>query len=86
MGALEPVVSGKLMEFHYSKHHRGYVNNLNKLMEQAYEAALKKDVKTSIKIQQALKFNGGGHLNHELFWETLCAPVDSERPEPDSRL
>lgn len=86
MGALEPVISGKLMEFHYSKHHRTYVNNLNKLMEQAHEAALNKDVKASIKIQQALKFNGGGHLNHEFYWDTLCAPVDSCRPETGSRL
>ena len=31
MGALEPVVSGHLMEFHYGKHHRAYVNNLNTL-------------------------------------------------------
>ena len=33
MGALEPVVSGHLMDFHYSKHHRTYVNNLNNLIE-----------------------------------------------------
>ncbi len=32
-GALEPVVSGHLMDFHYSKHHRTYVNNLNTLLE-----------------------------------------------------
>ena len=41
IGALEPVVSGHLMEFHYGKHHRTYVNNLNNLMEQAFEASLK---------------------------------------------
>ena len=33
MAALEPVVSGHLMDFHYGKHHRTYVNNLNKLIE-----------------------------------------------------
>lgn len=33
-----------------------------------------------------MKFNGGGHLNHEFFWDSLCAPVDSSRPEPGSRL
>jgi len=38
MGALEPVVSGHLMEFHYGKHHRAYVNNLNKINEQSAEA------------------------------------------------
>jgi Fe-Mn family superoxide dismutase len=44
IGALEPVISGKLMEFHYGKHHRTYVNNLNTLMGEAVEAAVKKDL------------------------------------------
>ena len=38
LGALEPVISGHQMEFHYGKHHRTYVNNLNTLMEKAHEA------------------------------------------------
>ena len=38
IGALDPIISGHLMDFHYSKHHRNYVNNLNNLMEQAAEA------------------------------------------------
>jgi len=86
MSALEPVISGKLMDFHYGKHHRTYVNNLNNLMGEAVEAAVKKDLQKSIAIQKALKFNGGGHLNHEFYWESLCAPVDSSRPEAGSRL
>ena len=86
IGALEPVVSGHLMEFHYGKHHRTYVNNLNNLMEQAFEAAVKQDLQKQIEIQKAMKFNGGGHLNHEFFWESLCAPKDSARPEAGSTL
>lgn len=86
IGDLEPVVSGKLMDYHYGKHHRTYVNNLNKLIEQAMEASLTNDVRKQIDIQYALKFNGGGHLNHELFWDSLCAPKDSSRPEAGSRL
>mmetsp|Transcript_17386 Transcript_17386/g.23439 ORF Transcript_17386/g.23439 Transcript_17386/m.23439 type:complete len:81 (-) Transcript_17386:561-803(-) len=38
LGALEPIISGHLMDFHYGKHHRTYVNNLNALQEQAAEA------------------------------------------------
>ena len=34
IGALEPVMSGETLEFHYGKHHRTYVNNLNNLLEQ----------------------------------------------------
>ena len=45
IGALEPVVSGHLMEFHYGKHHRTYVNNLNNLVEQAFEANMKNDLR-----------------------------------------
>ena len=45
LGALEPVVSGLQMDFHYGKHHRTYVNNLNVLMEKAAEAQAKNDMK-----------------------------------------
>ena len=38
LGALEPVISSQTMEFHYGKHHRTYVNNLNLLNEKAFEA------------------------------------------------
>lgn len=34
LGDLEPVMSGQILDLHYSRHHRGYVNNLNKLLEQ----------------------------------------------------
>ena len=74
MSALEPVITGQQMEFHYSKHHRTYVNNLNTLNQQAAEAMAKNDIAGYIKLANAIKFNGGGHLNHEFFWETL-API-----------
>lgn len=84
MGALEPVVSGHLMDFHYGKHHRTYVNNLNQLIEQVLEANEKKDINKIIQLQKNIKFNGGGHLNHEFFWDSLCPTNDSQRPEKDS--
>ena len=74
LGALEPVVSGHLMEFHYGKHHRAYVNNLNNLNVQSAEALATGDVKKYIELANAVKFNGGGHLNHEFFWDSL-API-----------
>lgn len=74
IGALEPVVSGHLMEFHYGKHHRAYVNNLNALNVQSAEALATGNIKRYIELTNAVKFNGGGHLNHEFFWETL-API-----------
>jgi Fe-Mn family superoxide dismutase len=71
IGALEPVISGQTMEFHYGKHHRTYVNNLNKLSEQAAVALAAGKTSEHVKLCTAIKFNGGGHLNHEFFWETL---------------
>ena len=86
LGALEPVISGKIMEFHYSRHHRGYVNNLNQLMEQMHEAIATNNVIETIKLTQLIKFNGGGHYNHEFFWDSMCPPNESHRPETDSDL
>lgn len=72
--ALEPVISAKIMQLHYSKHHAGYVNNLNAALEKYHEAEAKNDIAAMIALQQAIKFNGGGHVNHSLFWTNL-APV-----------
>lgn len=72
--ALEPVISAEIMELHYSKHHRGYVTNLNAALEKYHEAETKNDVAQMIALQSAIKFNGGGHINHSIFW-TILAPI-----------
>lgn len=80
-GALEPVISGKIMEIHHSKHHAAYVANLNKALAQYAEAEEKGDLAAMIGLQQAIKFNGGGHLNHSIFWTNL-APQSEGGGEP----
>ncbi len=72
--ALEPFISGAIMELHYTKHHQGYVNNLNAALEKYQTAEKKQDMAQMIALQQAIKFNGGGHVNHSIFWTNL-APV-----------
>ena len=72
ISGLEPVISGHLMDFHYNKHHKTYVTNLNNLTEQAHEALAKNDMKKYVSLSQAIKFNGGGHFNHTFFWECLA--------------
>jgi len=62
------------MEFHYGKHHLTYVNNLNALSEKAANALESGDAQGHVDLSQAIKFNGGGHLNHEFFWDSL-API-----------
>lgn len=69
--ALEPVISGEIMELHYEKHHKAYVTNLNKALEQYAEAESKNDIAAMIALQSAIKFNGGGHINHSIFWTNL---------------
>jgi superoxide dismutase, Fe-Mn family len=72
--ALEPVISAEIMELHYTKHHKGYVTNLNAALEKYHEAESRNEVAAMIALQSAIKFNGGGHINHSIFW-TILAPV-----------
>ena len=79
--ALEPVISAEIMNLHYTKHHQGYVTNLNKALEQYAEAEQKKDLQAMIALESAIKFNGGGNINHSIFWTNL-APQDKGGGNP----
>merc|ERR1712186_73452 len=81
--ALEPVISAEIMQLHHSKHHQTYVNNYNVAEEKLAEAVSKGDASTVIGLQGALKFNGGGHINHSIFWQNLCPTSDSGEPSPE---
>ncbi|MBA2368131.1 MAG: superoxide dismutase [Candidatus Protochlamydia sp.] len=83
--ALEPTISAEIMTLHYTKHHQTYVNNLNKALEQYAEAEKKKDLGAMIALQSAIKFNGGGDVNHSIFWTNL-SPVDKEGGKPPEGL
>ncbi|XP_039275619.1 superoxide dismutase [Mn], mitochondrial isoform X1 [Nilaparvata lugens] len=69
--ALEPIICKEIMELHHKKHHQTYVNNLNALEEKFAEAVKKNDVSTIIALEPGLRFNGGGHINHSIFWKNL---------------
>ncbi|KAL7184163.1 hypothetical protein ACSBR2_026338 [Camellia fascicularis] len=79
--ALEPAISGEIMQLHHQKHHKTYVTNYNMALEQLDDAMAKGDAPTTVKLQSAIKFNGGGHINHSLFWQNL-APVRDDGGEP----
>jgi Fe-Mn family superoxide dismutase len=70
--ALEPYVSGEIMNIHHSKHHQTYVTNANLALKKHAEAEANGDVATMIGLHGAIKFNGGGHVNHSLFWKNLA--------------
>lgn len=69
--ALEPCISGEIMHIHHEKHHQTYVNNLNATEEKLTEAVKENNIAQIIALQPALKFNGGGHINHAIFWKIL---------------
>lgn len=73
-GDLEPIISKEIMELHHKKHHQAYITKLNEALEQYQAAESKKNVSQMIALQSAIKFNGGGYVNHCLFWDNL-APV-----------
>ena len=77
--ALEPHIDKATMEIHHGKHHNAYVTNLNKALESAPDlqnksiedllanncAAVPENIRT------AVRNNGGGHYNHEMFWKIM---------------
>lgn len=79
--ALEPIISRDIMNLHHCKHHQTYVTNLNVAEEKLRCAIESGDVSTAISLGPALRFNGGGHLNHSIFWQNL-SPCQSE-PSPE---
>lgn len=78
--ALEPHIDARTMEIHHGKHHAAYVTNLNKALESAPDLAGKsaddliKDLNAVPDgIRAAVRNNGGGHVNHTLFWNSMGA-------------
>lgn len=78
LDALEPHIDARTMEIHHGRHHKAYVDNLNKALADS-PALGKKSVEDLIKdldsvpekIRTAVRNNGGGHYNHSLFWQMM---------------
>jgi len=71
-GALEPTICAEIMQIHHSKHHNGYVNNLNAAVAKLAEAEKAGDTNAINQLTEAINFNGGGHLNHTIFWTNMA--------------
>src|SRR5215203_3588277 len=76
--ALEPHIDDQTMRIHHDKHHAAYVNNLNAALEKHPELQNKsaEDLIKTINtvpegIRTAVRNNGGGHVNHTMFWEIM---------------
>ncbi len=84
--ALEPHIDARTMEIHHSKHHAAYTTNLNKALE-SHPDLQKKSVEQLVgdlnavpeAIRNAVRNNGGGYLNHALFWD-IMTPGGAKAP------
>lgn len=79
-GALEPHISGQIMELHHSKHHQAYVAGTNTALEQMEEARASEKLTSVNLLQKNLAFNLAGHVNHTVFWNNL-SPEGGDRPD-----
>jgi Fe-Mn family superoxide dismutase len=79
-GALQPHISGRIMELHHDKHHAAYVKGANDALEQLAEARRKNDFARIAALEKALAFNLSGHVLHSLFWLNLT-PRAEEKPK-----
>lgn len=85
--ALEPVIDKETMTIHHTKHHQGYVNNLNAALN-GHQGLKDKNVYELLRdlsqvpedIRTAVRNNGGGHANHTLFWQIMRAPQENNKP------
>jgi len=78
--ALEPHISGKIMELHHDKHHAGYVKGANAALERLAEAREKGEFDDIASLERALAFNLSGHVLHSVFWKNM-APKAGGRPQ-----
>lgn len=83
--ALEPVISAKTISFHYGKHHKGYVDNLNKLIAGTEFAGMPLEkiiIETAGKADKAAIFNNAAQAwNHAFYWNSLTPNGGSQLPE-----
>lgn len=90
---LEPYIDAKTMAIHHTKHHQGYIDNLNatldhypELQKQPLEKLLTTLSTLPASIQNAVRNNGGGHFNHTLFWEIMTPKYLDPSPEMKKAL
>ncbi len=80
--ALEPHLSGRILELHHDKHHKAYVDGANKVLERLQEARATGDFGSINLLEKNLAFHLSGHILHSLFWKNLT-PAGGDKPVGD---
>jgi Fe-Mn family superoxide dismutase len=78
--ALEPAITGEILELHHSKHHAAYVKGANDTLEKLAEARGKEQFGGLVGLEKTFAFNLSGHVLHSIFWDNL-SPDGGDRPE-----
>ena len=81
--ALEPAMTGEILQLHHDKHHAAYVKGANDTLEQLAETRDKEQFGALVGLEKTLAFNLSGHVLHSIFWQNL-SPEGGDRP--DGRL
>ncbi|MBD2897570.1 Superoxide dismutase [Fe-Zn] 1 [Actinomadura sp. RB99] len=78
--ALEPAITGEILELHHSKHHAAYVKGANDTLERLAEARGKEQFGGLVGLEKTFAFNLSGHVLHSIFWDNL-SPDGGDRPD-----
>jgi Fe-Mn family superoxide dismutase len=78
--ALEPAITGEILELHHSKHHAAYVKGANDTLDRLAETREKGDFSGLVGLEKTFAFNLSGHVLHTIFWENL-SPEGGDRPD-----
>ncbi|MEV0380732.1 superoxide dismutase [Nonomuraea sp. NPDC050643] len=78
--ALEPAITGEILELHHAKHHAAYVKGANDTLERLAEARDKSEFTNLVGLEKTFAFNLSGHVLHSIFWENL-SPDGGDRPD-----
>jgi Fe-Mn family superoxide dismutase len=69
--ALEPHISGAILQLHHGKHHAAYVKNSNEVLEKLDEARRNEDFSRVAALERTLAFNLSGHILHSILWQNM---------------
>ncbi|MEU6174637.1 Fe-Mn family superoxide dismutase, partial [Streptantibioticus parmotrematis] len=80
--ALEPAITGQILELHHAKHHAAYVKGANDTLEQIAEVRDKDRITPTglVGLEKTYAFNLSGHVLHSIFWQNL-SPDGGDRPD-----
>ncbi|MEU1728749.1 superoxide dismutase [Nonomuraea sp. NPDC005692] len=78
--ALEPAITGEILELHHAKHHAAYVKGANDTLDRLAEARDKGEFGGLVGLEKTFAFNLSGHVLHTIFWQNL-SPDGGDRPD-----